>query len=84
MPGEKLLNSTSRTLRVALVAEVVFLAVGGFFMFTEHRAHYLGALPYALIVVAVTVCFWLQAECRKHLASLGSPSEPGVNPKKGV
>ena len=27
-----------------------FLAVGGFFLFTEHRAHLYGALPYLLIL----------------------------------
>lgn len=27
-----------------------FLAVGGFFLLTEHRAHLLGALPYLLLL----------------------------------
>jgi len=27
-----------------------FLAVGGFFLFTEHRAHLYGALPFLLIL----------------------------------
>jgi len=28
---------------------VLFLAVAGFFLFTEHRAHVLGALPYLIL-----------------------------------
>jgi hypothetical protein len=31
-------------------ALVGFLAVAGFFLWTEHRAHLLGALPYLLIL----------------------------------
>jgi hypothetical protein len=27
-----------------------FLAIAGFFLWTEHRAHLLGALPYALLL----------------------------------
>lgn len=29
---------------------VAFAAIGGFFLFTEHRAHALGLLPYLLLV----------------------------------
>lgn len=58
--------------------------LAGFFLFTEHRAHYLGALPFALIVISVTACFWLQAETRKHLANLERPPGQSGNPEKGV
>lgn len=84
MPDEKSLNSTSRTLRLAIVVEVAFLVLAGFLLFTEHRAHYLGALPAALIVVSVTTCFWLQAETRKELASLERSTGKKGNPEKGV
>ncbi len=83
MPGEKSFNSTSRTLRLAIVVEVAFLVLAGFLLFTEHRAHYLGALPAALIVVSVTTCFWLQAETRKELASLERSAGKKDNPAKG-
>jgi hypothetical protein len=66
MRDEKLFNSTSRMLRFATAGEVVFLVISGFFLFTEHRAHYLGALPYALLIVAVTVFLWLLSERRRH------------------
>lgn len=61
-------NSISRMLRCAAVAEVLFLVLSGFFVFTEHRAHYLGALPYALLIVSVTVFFWIVSEGRKQRA----------------
>ncbi len=28
-----------------------FLAIGGFFLFTEHRAHVFGALPFLLVAL---------------------------------
>lgn len=73
-------NSTARLLRLATAAEVVFLVVSAFFLFTEHRAHYLGALPYGLAVIAVTVFLWLLVERRRHRAKPGS----GQQPRKGV
>jgi hypothetical protein len=30
---------------------LVFLAVAVFFLWTEHRAHFLGALPYAIVLL---------------------------------
>jgi len=66
MRDETLFNSTSRVLRLATAGEIVFLVVSGFLLFTEHRAHYLGALPYAFLVVAVTMFLWLLSERRRH------------------
>lgn len=34
----------------AKIALVVFLAIIGFFLFTEHRAHLYGILPFALLL----------------------------------
>lgn len=76
MRDEKLFNATSRMLRLATAGEVVFLVISGFFLFTEHRAHYLGALPYGLLVVAATMFLWLLAERRKHRADSGSGGKP--------
>ena len=72
-------DSTARVLRIATATEVVFLVVSGFFLFTEHRAHYLGALPYGLAVVAVTAFFLLLIERRKHrvMSSSDGKSQPG-------
>lgn len=66
MPNTNSSASISRTLRLAALAEVVFLAVSVFFLFTEHRAHYLGVLPYALLILALTVFLLLIAERRSH------------------
>ena len=33
------------------VALLAFLAIAGFFLWTEHRAHLMGALPYALLLL---------------------------------
>ncbi len=71
MQAKQGLDSTARLLRRATVAEIVFVVVLAFFLFTEHRAHYLGALPYALLIVAVTVFLWFWAEHRKSRTKLG-------------
>lgn len=72
-------NSTTRLLLRATAVEVVFLVVSAFFLFSEHRAHYLGALPYALLVFAVTVFAWFLVERRRHAVNSGSDgkSQPG-------
>ncbi len=67
---------TARVLRIATAAEVVFLILSAFFLFTEHRAHYLGALPYGLVVIAVTVFLWLLVERRRHRAKPDSGQQP--------
>jgi hypothetical protein len=33
------------------IALCVFLGIGAFFLWTEHRAHLLGVLPYALLLL---------------------------------
>ncbi|WP_119682021.1 DUF2933 domain-containing protein [Indioceanicola profundi] len=35
----------------AILTAVVFLAVTGFFLWAEHRAHLFGALPYLLLLL---------------------------------
>ena len=37
---------------------VAFIAIAGFFLVTEHRAHVLGALPY-LLLLACPLLHWL-------------------------
>ena len=59
-------NSTARLLRRATVVEIFFLVISAFFLFTEHQAHYLGVLPYALLIIAVTVFLWFQADRKKQ------------------
>jgi hypothetical protein len=83
MPTETTINSTSRTLRLAIVVELVFLAAAALLLFTEHRAHYLAALPYAIAIAAATACLWLQVEVRKHLRGLNQPGSRRDSPEKG-
>lgn len=78
MRDTELSTPESRMLRLATAAEVVFLVISAFFLFTEHRAHYLGALPYALLVVAFTVFLWFVAEHRRDRVAVdrGGKSKP--------
>lgn len=39
----------------ASLAFVGLLAIAGFFLWTEHKAHLLGAVPYVLVVLALLV-----------------------------
>ena len=40
-------------------ALLLFLIVGGFFLWTEHRAHLYGWLPYLLALLACALVLWL-------------------------
>lgn len=40
-----------KTLAGARLAFLAFIAAGGYFLWTEHRAHLLGALPYLLLLL---------------------------------
>ncbi|MEW6332185.1 MAG: DUF2933 domain-containing protein [Pseudomonadota bacterium] len=44
-------NNTSWWRSRSGLALLGFLAVAGFFLFTEHRAHLLGALPFLLLAL---------------------------------
>jgi hypothetical protein len=44
-------------------AFLVFLAAAGFFLWTEHRAHVLGVLPYAIFLLCPLMHFLMH---RKH------------------
>ncbi len=50
-------TSLRRSLRVGLVL-LGFLAVAAFFLLSEHRAHALGVLPYALVLLCLLLHLW--------------------------
>lgn len=75
--AERQSNATARLLRRATVVEAVFLVISGFFLFTEHRAHYLSALPYALLIIAATALLWFQAERKRERRSDETPQVKG-------
>jgi hypothetical protein len=45
---------------------IVFLAVAGFFLFTEHKAHVLGALPYLLLLACPLMHLFMHHGHREH------------------
>lgn len=77
MQAKQGFDSTALLLRRATVAEIVFLVVSAFWLFTKHRAHYLVALPYGLAIIAVTVFLWFLAERRNpRLLLCALPDDP--------
>lgn len=65
-----------------------FIAVAGFFFFTEHRAHLLGALPFVLLALCPLMHFFHGGHGgHGHHGSTGEPSggagdpgRPGATP----
>jgi hypothetical protein len=48
------------------LALVVFLAIGLFYLYTEHRAHLLGALPYLLLLACPLMHIFMHRGHGKH------------------
>lgn len=46
-------------MKKGLIARIGFLAVATFFLWEEHRAHMLGALPWALLLLCPVLHFFL-------------------------
>lgn len=45
---------------------IVFLAIVGFFLFTEHRAHLFGILPYLLLLACLFMHMFMHGGHGKH------------------
>ncbi|MFH2121625.1 MAG: DUF2933 domain-containing protein [Pseudomonadota bacterium] len=41
------------------LALVLFIIIGGFFLWTEHQAHVLGALPYLILLLCPLMHFFM-------------------------
>lgn len=41
------------------LALVLFIIIGGFFLWTEHRAHLLGALPFLILLLCPLMHFFM-------------------------
>lgn len=59
-----------------------FLAIAAFFLFTEHRAHVLGALPWLLLAACPLMHFFMHGEHHGHdhtdeRRDSGKGDEPG-------
>ena len=48
---EKKITGMTRGWNGQLIALVLLLVVGGFFLWTEHKAHIMGALPYLILLL---------------------------------
>lgn len=46
-----MINKNKSTLNINHFAFLLFIIVGGFFLWTEHRAHIMGALPYLIFLL---------------------------------
>lgn len=47
-------------------ALIAFLAIGGFYMFAEHRAHLFGVLPYLLLLLCPLMHIFMHRGHGKH------------------
>jgi hypothetical protein len=45
---------------------IAFLAIAGFFLWQEHRAHLLGVLPYALVLACPLLHFFMHGRHGHH------------------
>jgi hypothetical protein len=69
--------SPPRNRRRTWLALVGFLAIGGFFLVTEHRAHLLGFLPYALLLLCPLLHLFHGGHGRSHAGHGGERQKEG-------
>ncbi len=53
------------------IAFLLFLGVAGFFLWTEHRAHIMGALPYLILLLCPLMHFFMHRNHGKGHAGHG-------------
>ena len=56
-----------------------FVAVAGFFLFTEHRAHVFGVLPYLLLLACPLMHLFHGHGGHHHPEPDGKPEDPAAN-----
>lgn len=61
----------------------VFLAIAGFFLWTEHRAHLLGVLPY-LFLLACPLMHLFHGHGHGHHRDPDQPDQPPARPGSGT
>ena len=54
---------------------VVFLAVAGYFLWTEHQAHVIASLPWLLLLGCVVMHLFMHGGHGGHDGSSGKPSD---------
>lgn len=60
------------------VVLLVFLGIGGYFLFTEHLAHTIQALPYLLLLCCIVMVIYMS---RSHNPEDGGRKESGDQAK---
>jgi hypothetical protein len=70
-----------RTTRVA-VGVCIFVAIAGFFLWQEHRAHVLGILPYLLLAACPIVHLFMHGR-QSHGSAHAGHDQPGGRDGKG-
>lgn len=48
------------------IALVLLIIVGGFFLWTEHKAHIMGALPYLILLLCPVMHIFMHRSHGKH------------------
>jgi hypothetical protein len=71
--------------RAGLVA-IGFLAIGAFFLVTEHTAHVLGVLPYLLLLACPLMHVFIHGGHGSHGGGQGTPraGDSDTIPRKGT
>lgn len=64
------------------IALIGFLAVGGFFLLTEHRAHVFGALPYLLVLACLLMHLFMHRGHGGHGHGRGNASQDPSGPTR--
>jgi len=66
-------NRFFQTLTWPQAALIVFLAVAGFFLWTEHRAHLMGYLPFLIFLLCPLMHIFMHKGHGKHDSSDNDP-----------
>ncbi|MEN8142625.1 MAG: DUF2933 domain-containing protein [Thermodesulfobacteriota bacterium] len=54
-------NSISHSFSGQRIALILFIIIGGFFLWAEHRAHIMGALPYLILLLCPAMHFFMHS-----------------------
>lgn len=67
------------------IAFVSFLIFGGYYLATEHRAHFFGILPFLLLLSCpVMHLFMHHGHKHKHVKAAGTPTPSALEIRSGV
>lgn len=73
-----------RTQSRANWALLAFLAIAGFFLFTEHRAHLFGVLPFLLLLICPLTHVFMHGKHGSHEGESGQQHDHGDRTKGDV